>query len=118
MAWTALLVIGEIVCSATVMAIMLRHNWRLRKAFRSSQVSTKGRAGVSQVIHASNYKKIVIRVGKTHFCPSPLLPKNSVALYPIASCCVNLLSVVTALHSTVNDGIKDRTVSLSEAYTF
>ena len=114
MAWTALLVIGEIVCSGTVMIIMLRHTWRLHKAFHSSHMPSKGRAGVSQVMHANNYKKIVIRVGKATSRPISLSLSEIVALYPIASCCVNLLSVATALHSTVSDGIKDQTVSSSK----
>ncbi|KAL0056942.1 hypothetical protein AAF712_016441, partial [Marasmius tenuissimus] len=81
-AWTFLTGIGEIICSVVVLAFLLRHN---------GSHTTRGTA--PRVIKAMRYKSIIIRV----------------ALYPIASCVVNLLSIATVLHSTFSNGIHDTT---------
>ncbi|KAJ3812841.1 hypothetical protein EV368DRAFT_82866 [Lentinula lateritia] len=92
MAWTAMLAFGEIAASVSVTIFMLKHRIRTRQIF----VSTSGTGTVSssppQVVHANNYKRIIIRI----------------ALYPLASCFVNVLSIFTALHSTLTDGIHDQ----------
>ncbi|KAK7043180.1 hypothetical protein VNI00_008534 [Paramarasmius palmivorus] len=92
MAWTALTVIGEVICSTVVLVFMLQHNSRTRRIFASTR-SFSHASSAPQVLHANRYKSIILRV----------------ALYPLASCCVNLLSVATALHSTLSNGIQDRT---------
>ncbi|KAK7026037.1 hypothetical protein VNI00_015764 [Paramarasmius palmivorus] len=92
MGWTSLTVLGEVVCSTVVLVFMVNHSTRTRRIFVSMR-SFSNASSAPQVIHANNHKSIILRV----------------ALYPIASCFVNLLSVVTALHSTLSNGIQDRT---------
>ncbi|ESK86570.1 hypothetical protein Moror_9798 [Moniliophthora roreri MCA 2997] len=92
MAWTALTVVGEVICSTVVLVFMLKHNVRTRRIFVPTS-SFSHASSAPQVLHANRYRNIILRV----------------ALYPTASCCVNLLSVVTALHSTVSHGIHDQT---------
>ncbi|ESK83011.1 hypothetical protein Moror_11763 [Moniliophthora roreri MCA 2997] len=90
--WTMLTVIGDVICSGVVLMSIVKHNIRTRKVFASthsfSQVSS-----APQVLHANNYKFIILRV----------------ALYPLTSCCVNLLSIVTVVHTTISHGIHNRT---------
>ncbi|KAE9400109.1 hypothetical protein BT96DRAFT_919660 [Gymnopus androsaceus JB14] len=92
MAWTALTAIGEIIASFSVMLFMLKHHVRTRRVFVSTQ-SVSRMESTSHVLHANSYKRIILRI----------------ALYPLASCFVNLLSIFTALHSTIADGIHNQT---------
>ncbi|KAF4593611.1 hypothetical protein EYR40_008399 [Pleurotus pulmonarius] len=92
MGWTAFTVIGEVVCSAVVLIYMMRHNARSRRVFVPVQTISDTSSSPA-VLHANRHRHIIFRI----------------ALYPVASCCVNLLSVVTALHSTLSGGIHDRT---------
>ncbi|KIK63349.1 hypothetical protein GYMLUDRAFT_41075 [Collybiopsis luxurians FD-317 M1] len=84
MAWTALAAIAEIGMSSSVLLFVLKHHFRMNRVFVSSSSSNS-----PQVIHSNSLRKIILRI----------------VLYPIASCLVNLLTVVTALHSTISDGI-------------
>ncbi|KAL0060271.1 hypothetical protein AAF712_012934 [Marasmius tenuissimus] len=97
-AWTFLTGIGEIICSVVVLAFLLRHNLKFRRVFTPTITSTiQGshitRGTAPRVIQATRYKSIIIRV----------------ALYPMASCVVNLLSIATVLHSSFSYGIHDTT---------
>ncbi|KAG9224370.1 hypothetical protein PLEOSDRAFT_159773 [Pleurotus ostreatus PC15] len=92
MGWTAITVIGEVTCSIVVLVFMMRHNARTRKIFVPVRTFTETTTA-SGVVIANRHRNIIFRIG----------------LYPIASCCVNLLSVATALHSTLSNGIHDRT---------
>ncbi|KAK1223056.1 hypothetical protein PQX77_014055 [Marasmius sp. AFHP31] len=97
-AWTFLTVIGELICSVAVLAFLLRHNLNFRRVFTPTTTSTiqgsnTTRSTAPRVIKATRYKSIIIRV----------------ALYPLASCLVNLLSIATVLHSTISNGIHDTT---------
>ncbi|KAF9254048.1 hypothetical protein L218DRAFT_968485, partial [Marasmius fiardii PR-910] len=96
-AWTFATVIGELVCSMVVLTFLLRHNMRFRRAFSVMTDSTTHAShenpNTAKVIKATRYKSIIIRV----------------ALYPVASCLVNLLSIATVLHSTISNGIHDPT---------
>ncbi|KAJ8481405.1 hypothetical protein ONZ45_g15322 [Pleurotus djamor] len=91
MAWTSLSVLGEVICSIVVLVFMIRHNNRHRRIF--SPVKSTSETNAPQVLHANRYKNIIFRI----------------SLYPIVSCLVNLMSVVTALHSTFSNGIQDQT---------
>ncbi|KAJ4478814.1 hypothetical protein C8J55DRAFT_514958 [Lentinula edodes] len=93
MAWTAITSIGEITASTSVMVFMLKHHVRTRRVFVSTQSISRNSSNSPQVIHANSYKRIILRI----------------ALYPLASCFVNLLSIFTALHSTIADGIHNQT---------
>ncbi|EEB97340.1 hypothetical protein MPER_03362, partial [Moniliophthora perniciosa FA553] len=44
---------------------------------------------VPHVLHANRYRSIIVRV----------------ALYPIVSCCVNLLGIIPVIHTTISDGV-------------
>ncbi|KAF9260000.1 hypothetical protein L218DRAFT_947097 [Marasmius fiardii PR-910] len=96
-AWTFFTVIGELVCAMVVLIFLLRHNLRFRRAFTPMNLSTThalyGTAPAPRIIKATRYKWIIFRV----------------ALYPVVSCLVNLLSVAAVLHSTISDGIHDAT---------
>ncbi|KAJ3827101.1 hypothetical protein F5880DRAFT_1540058 [Lentinula raphanica] len=93
MAWTAITAIGEIIASASVMYFMVKHHVRTRRVFLSTHSISRTSSDSPQVIHANSYKRIILRI----------------ALYPLASCFVNLLSIFTALHSTIADGIHNQT---------
>ncbi|KIK55306.1 hypothetical protein GYMLUDRAFT_264149 [Collybiopsis luxurians FD-317 M1] len=88
MAWTALAAIAEIVLSISVLLFLLKHRVRMNRVFVSS-----GSSNSPQVIHADRLRWIILRI----------------ALYPLASCFVNLLTIFTALHSTIADGIHNQT---------
>ncbi|KAL4256738.1 hypothetical protein AB1N83_011756 [Pleurotus pulmonarius] len=90
MGWTAITVVGEVVCSTVVLVFMIKHHARSRRFFVQtvSEISSR-----PTLLHVNKHKHIILRI----------------ALYPAASCCVNLISVVTALHSTFSTGIHDRT---------
>ncbi|KAJ8514376.1 hypothetical protein ONZ45_g8086 [Pleurotus djamor] len=92
MGWTSLAVLGEVICSFFVLVFMLKHTGRIRRVFVPAR-SVSQTSSAPQVFHANRYRSIIFRV----------------ALYPIVSCFVNLISVVTALHSTFSNGIQDRT---------
>ncbi|KAJ8503006.1 hypothetical protein ONZ45_g11232 [Pleurotus djamor] len=93
MSWTALSVAGEVICSVAVLVYMNRHNGRHRRMFAAVRSVSDNTTAAPQVLHANRYKRIVFRV----------------ALYPIVSCFVNFLSIVTALHTTFSNGINDET---------
>ncbi|KAJ3732725.1 hypothetical protein DFJ43DRAFT_1072590 [Lentinula guzmanii] len=93
MAWTAITALGEIIASTSVMLFMVKHHVRTRRVFLSTQSISRSSSNSPQVIHANSYKRIILRI----------------ALYPLASCFVNLLSIFTALHSTIADGIHNQT---------
>ncbi|KAJ3983470.1 hypothetical protein F5890DRAFT_1387507, partial [Lentinula detonsa] len=93
MAWTAITALGEIIASTSVMLFMVKHHVRTRRVFLSTQSISRSTSNSPQVIHANSYKRIILRI----------------ALYPLASCFVNLLSIFTALHSTIADGIHNQT---------
>lgn len=90
MGWTAITVVGEVVCSSVVLVFMVKHHARSRRFFVQTVSETSSRP---TLLHVNKHKHIILRI----------------ALYPAASCCVNLISVVTALHSTFSTGIHDRT---------
>ncbi|ESK83008.1 hypothetical protein Moror_11760 [Moniliophthora roreri MCA 2997] len=92
MGWTVLVVIGEVICSTVVLVSILKHNIRTRQVFASTR-SFSHTSSAPQVLHANRYKSIILRV----------------ALYPLTSCCVNLLSIVPVVHTTVSHGIHNRT---------
>ncbi|THU95966.1 hypothetical protein K435DRAFT_966199 [Dendrothele bispora CBS 962.96] len=102
MLWTALTALGEIIASGVVIIWMLRHNSHMRQTFAftstfsgtsSSSSQNKINDTTPHVIRSVDYRRIVLRI----------------ALYPLASCFVNLLSIFTALHSTVAGGIHNST---------
>ncbi|THU82641.1 hypothetical protein K435DRAFT_808119 [Dendrothele bispora CBS 962.96] len=103
MLWTALTAFGEIITSGAVMIQMLRHNSRMQQTFAITSTSSGINSSIahnrmddakSHIIRSIDYRHIVLRI----------------ALYPLASCFVNLLSVFTALHSTVAKGIHNPAV--------
>ncbi|KAF9254663.1 hypothetical protein L218DRAFT_885801, partial [Marasmius fiardii PR-910] len=91
--WTFLTVVGELVCSVVVLTFLLRHNVMFAQTFLSTTHASHGAPTAPRVIKATRYKSIIIRV----------------ALYPVASCLVNGLSVATVLHSTLSNGIHNTT---------
>jgi len=92
MAWTAITAFGEIVASVSVTVFMLKHRVRTRQAFTTQTISPTSPSAPPQAMYANSYKRIIIRI----------------ALYPLASCIFNLLSIFTALHSTIADGIHNK----------
>ncbi|KAJ8089885.1 hypothetical protein PM082_018463 [Marasmius tenuissimus] len=93
-AWTFFTVIGELICSVVVLAFLLSHNLKFRRVFTPTTTSTiqdshTTRSAAPRVIKATRYKSVIIRV----------------ALYPM----MNLLSIVTILHSYNSNGIHDTT---------
>lgn len=74
-------------------------------------------ANAPQVIHANNYRSVIVRIGASSvlFCAIIVCIQwrsgNRVALYPLASMLVNALSIMTALHSTISSGINTQNVS-------
>ncbi|THU95969.1 hypothetical protein K435DRAFT_665418 [Dendrothele bispora CBS 962.96] len=103
MLWTALTAFGEIVTSGYVIIWMLRYNVSTESMQvtliqnnmnpSSSHAYTKHLQlpPQSYIIRSIDYRHIVLRI----------------ALYPLVSCLVNVLSVFTALHSTVAKGINN-----------
>ncbi|KIK63393.1 hypothetical protein GYMLUDRAFT_72083 [Collybiopsis luxurians FD-317 M1] len=87
MAWTGLAAVAEIGISISVLLFLLSHHVRMHRIFVSTSTSIS-----PQVIHSNSFRLIILRIG----------------LYPIASCFVNLLTVFTALHSTISNGIHSR----------
>ncbi|KAE9400259.1 hypothetical protein BT96DRAFT_881545 [Gymnopus androsaceus JB14] len=91
-AWTTLTAIGVIITSFSVMLFILMHHVRTRRVFVSTK-SVSRMESSSHVLHAISYKRIILRI----------------ALYPMASCFVNLLSLFTAIYSMKADGIHNQT---------
>ncbi|THU95965.1 hypothetical protein K435DRAFT_859049 [Dendrothele bispora CBS 962.96] len=97
MIWTALTAFGEIINSACVIIWMWRYNRRVRHVTQQLSSKNSSESDQSDHVHETNsqrsftpinYKGIFVRISR----------------YPLASCFVNLLSIFTALHSTmIND---------------
>lgn len=75
-------------------------------------------ANAPQVIHANNYRSVIVRIGayfsvllREMTAYAHCVSVNCVALYPLASMLVNALSIMTALHSTISSGINTQNVS-------
>lgn len=73
-------------------------------------------ANAPQVIHANNYRSVIVRIG-AYFsslwkmtASTDCVSRICVALYPLASMLVNALSIMTALHSTISSGINTQNV--------
>ncbi|KAJ7896592.1 hypothetical protein B0H13DRAFT_1885096 [Mycena leptocephala] len=103
--WTLLTVAGEIICTATVVIYMVRHQIRKNRILvgtgsqNGATSGTRSRSGSvvaapnKQVTHANAYRGIIFRI----------------VVYPIASALFNLTSVVCVIHATQNDGVHNWT---------
>ncbi|KAI0029245.1 hypothetical protein K488DRAFT_88911 [Vararia minispora EC-137] len=107
--WTGLASIGEVVAASIVTCHMLRIHARIFNATRAhththsstsssslrrrlASDSSASRATVPSAIHANAYKTVIARI----------------ALYPMASCIVNLTSIATVIHTTITNGVHSR----------
>ncbi|KZV65579.1 hypothetical protein PENSPDRAFT_689741 [Peniophora sp. CONT] len=106
--WTGLTVTGEVVTACTVTTYMLRVHFRQKNILSAATSSRSsgsthperksrlrsGSSGSSlkpMSIHANTYANVVIRI----------------ALYPFASCVINLTSIVCVIHATSTNGIQN-----------
>ncbi|KAK1215837.1 hypothetical protein PQX77_021538 [Marasmius sp. AFHP31] len=69
--WTALTVIGELICSVVVLVFLLRHNLKFRQVFTPTITSTiqgshTARGTAPRVIKAMRYRSMIIRVDGIH----------------------------------------------------
>ncbi|KAE9405336.1 hypothetical protein BT96DRAFT_852947 [Gymnopus androsaceus JB14] len=90
--WTLLTVLGEVVTSLTVIIYMLKQRNLVSKAVNvNARYDTGATSGSSnkRLEYARHYKSVLIRI----------------ALYPLASCVINLLSVMCVLHATFTGGV-------------
>jgi hypothetical protein len=73
-----------------------------------------------QLVRAIAFRNIIARIGKAPFQSDHLMESlhyiylsacltPHLALYPLVSCIINLLSIATALHSTISGGIHNVT---------
>ncbi|KZV77354.1 hypothetical protein PENSPDRAFT_679527 [Peniophora sp. CONT] len=106
--WIALTVTGEVVTACTVTVYMLRARYRQKRIFSAATLSRSSHSSQPQrknrslfnssitslkptSIHANTYAHVIARI----------------ALYPAASCVINMTSVVTVMHSTTSNGIQN-----------
>ncbi|KAF4565329.1 G-protein coupled receptors family 2 profile 2 domain-containing protein [Pleurotus pulmonarius] len=92
--WTVLTCLGEVVCSFSVFAYMVKHRIRTKSVITT--VSTGSQRSLPQphnVMIANKYKKVLARI----------------AMYPLVSCAINLTSVMCVIHATVTSGVHSTT---------
>ncbi|VDC07999.1 unnamed protein product [Peniophora sp. CBMAI 1063] len=90
--WTGLTVAGEVVTACAVTTYMLRVHYRQKNIISAVTASSSSMASLKPMsIHAHTYANVIIRI----------------ALYPFASCVINLTSIVCVIHATSTNGIQN-----------
>ncbi|KDQ22944.1 hypothetical protein PLEOSDRAFT_163832 [Pleurotus ostreatus PC15] len=92
--WTVLTCLGEVVCSVSVFAYMVKHRKRTKGVITTvSTGSQRLRSQPHNAIIANKYKNVLARI----------------AMYPLVSCAINLTSVMCVIHATVTNGVHSTT---------
>lgn len=131
MVWTGLTALGEIMASLSVMFFMLRRRVRTTEKVLPRWCNVADDFRYTEDVYLSPQNQCLewdpnrmywmqIATNESSYASvrfteseEETLLIHCLALYPLASCFVNLLSIFSALHSSITGGIHSQTVSCS-----